>query len=206
MGSLVMTSTSMDVMLRQYMRKSCNIRRKPTQRLKELGLVRKVGSTEARQASLPINLFKREQFWQMPPPFGVNGCERRRLIDIDKCGIELNRTNRKYGRTYSGIRVVKPGHYSCDTKLTLLLAVEAGDLALPAGVRGSVTNPMRWLRILVKAGTTACFPKWPCKRSLRRTSKFFYFHKFHKLQIPQKSFTNCTNFVFVLFLEIGDPQ
>ena len=32
-------------------------------RLKELGLIRKVGSTEARQASISINLFKREQFW-----------------------------------------------------------------------------------------------------------------------------------------------
>ena len=49
--------------------------------------------------------------------------------------------------------MVKPGHYSQDTKLTILLAVEAGDPALPAGVRGSTSNPRRWLWILVKAGT-----------------------------------------------------
>ena len=42
-------------------------------RMIELGITRKVGSTEAKQASLPINLFKREQFWTMPTPFGVNG-------------------------------------------------------------------------------------------------------------------------------------
>ena len=123
-------------------------------RLNELGLTKKVGSTEAKQASLPINLFKREQFWQMPPPFGVSGCERRRLIDVDECGIELQRTNRKYGHTYCGVRMVKPGHYSKDTKLTIILAVEPGDPALQPEVQGSIQNPRRWLRILIKAGTT----------------------------------------------------
>ena len=58
-----------------------------SRRLEELGMTKKVGSTEVRQASLPINLFKREQFWSMPVPFGVNGCDRRRLLDIDACGI-----------------------------------------------------------------------------------------------------------------------
>ena len=125
-----------------------------TRRLKELGLTMKVGSTEARQASLPVNLFKREQFWTMPPPFGVHGCERRRLIDVDECGIELMRSNRKYGHCSSGIRVVKPGHYSKDTKLTLLLAVEPGDPDLEPQVQGSTANPRRWLRVLIKPGTT----------------------------------------------------
>ena len=125
-----------------------------SRRLRELGLTRKVSSTEAKQASLPINLFKRDEFWTMPLPFEVNGCERRRLIDVDECGIELQRSNRKYGHSFSGVRVVKPGHYSRDTKLTIILAVEAGDPALPPEVRGSTANPRRWLRILVKAGTT----------------------------------------------------
>ena len=49
---------------------------------------------------------------------------------------------------------MKPGHYSRDTKLTIILAVEAGDPALPPHTRGSVGNPRRWLRILLKAGTT----------------------------------------------------
>ena len=102
-----------------------------------LSFTKKIGSAEACQASLPINKFKREQFWQMPLPFGVNGCERRRLIDVDECGIELNRTNCKDGHTYSGIRVVKPIDYSRDTKL-------------PPGVRGSMHNPRRWLHILIK--------------------------------------------------------
>ena len=125
-----------------------------SRRMIELGLTKKVGSTEAKQASLPVNLFKREQFWNMAPPFGVHGCERRRLIDVDECGIELQRTNRKYGHCKSGIRVVKPGHYSRDTKLTVILAVEAGDPGLQPEVQGSTTNPRRWLRIMIKGGTT----------------------------------------------------
>ena len=125
-----------------------------SRRLKELGMTKKVGSTEAKQASLPINVFKREQFWTMHLPFGVHGCERRRLIDIDECGIELQRSNRKYGHSFTGIRVVKPGHYSRDTKLTVILAVEAGDPDLPPEIRGSTANPRRWLRLLIKAGTT----------------------------------------------------
>lgn len=125
-----------------------------TKRLKELGMTKKVGSTEARQASLPINIFKREQFWNMPVPFGVNGCERRRLIDVDEIGIEIQRSNRKYGHSFTGVRVVKPGHYSRDTKLTVILAVEAGDPELAPEVRGSIDNPRRWLRIMVKPGTT----------------------------------------------------
>ena len=125
-----------------------------TKRLKELGMTKKVGSTEARQASLPINIFKREQFWNMPVPFGVNGCERRRLIDVDEIGIEIQRSNRKYGQSFTGVRVVKPGHYSRDTKLTVILAVEAGDPELAPEVRGSIDNPRRWLRIMVKPGTT----------------------------------------------------
>ena len=125
-----------------------------TKRLKELGMTKKVGSMEARQASLPINIFKREQFWNMPVPFGVNGCERRRLIDVDEIGIEIQRSNRKYGHSFTGVRVVKPGHYSRDTKLTVILAVEAGDPELAPEVRGSIDNPRRWLRIMVKPGTT----------------------------------------------------
>ena len=124
-----------------------------SKRLNELGMSKKVGSTEAKQASLPINLFQTEQFWSQPLPFGINGCERRRLIDVDECGIELLKTNRKYGHSFSGVRVVKPGHYSRDTKLTVILAVEPGDPDLDPLVRGSINNPRRWLRILVKAGT-----------------------------------------------------
>ena len=52
----------------------------------------------------------------------------------------------------AGICVVKPGHYTKDTKLTIMLAVEPGDPQLQPEIRGSVQNPRRWLQILEKAG------------------------------------------------------
>ena len=84
----------------------------------------------------------------------MNGCERRCLIDVDKCGIELQRTNRKYGYSFAGVRVVKPGHYSRDAKVTILLAIEPGDPVLDLTVRESVANPRRLLSILVKPGAS----------------------------------------------------
>ena len=77
------------------------------------------------------------------------------MIDIDECGIEVQRVNRRRGRGGVGIRIVRPGHYSRDTKLTLILGVEPGDPALPPHINGSTTNPRRWYRIMLKAGTTA---------------------------------------------------
>ena len=76
------------------------------------------------------------------------------MIDVDECGIEIQRVNRKYGHSAVGIRIVRPGHYSKDTKLTLILAIEPGNPALPPHVHGSTVNPRRWYRILMKAGTS----------------------------------------------------
>ena len=125
-----------------------------TCRLSELKITRKRGSTEAYQAFLPRNLLKRNIFWDHPLPFGVNGVARRRFIDIDECGIELQSCNRKSGYAFSGARVRKPGNYSRDVKVTIILAIEPGDPRLPAHVYGSVQNPRRWKRVEVVAGTT----------------------------------------------------
>ena len=60
---------------------------------------------------------------------------------MDECGIEITRTNRKYGHCSCGIRVVKLGHYSRDTKLTIILAVEAGDPVLqPEGGQSKIQD------------------------------------------------------------------
>ena len=96
-------------------------------RLADLKISRKVGSTEANQAFTPMNMFKREIFWNQPQPWGIHGVPRRLLIDIDECGIELKRANRKYGYGVNEMRVVIPGLYSQDTKVTIILAIEAGD-------------------------------------------------------------------------------
>jgi hypothetical protein len=78
------------------------------------------------------------------------------LIDVDDCGIKIQRWNHKYGHSAKGVRIMKPGHYSKDTKLTVISAVEPGDPTLPppAGVLGSTGRPRRWLKVMEKAGTT----------------------------------------------------
>ena len=56
-------------------------------RLRELHVTRKVSSTEAYQAFLPINRLKLQMFFTMPPPFGILGVPRRKFIDVDEFGI-----------------------------------------------------------------------------------------------------------------------
>jgi DDE superfamily endonuclease len=85
----------------------------------------------------------------------VFGIERKRLIDFDESGYELKCTNRSYGHCHSSIRVRKPGHYTKNTKLTVIMAVEPGDPALPAGIWGSVEHPRRWFTVKDTAGTSA---------------------------------------------------
>ena len=80
-------------------------------RMQELKLTRKRASIEAFQAFLPRNILRRDQFFGLPPPLGVNGIERRRLIDVDECSISIEQTNRRSGRAHTTIRVRKPGHY-----------------------------------------------------------------------------------------------
>ena len=77
-------------------------------------------------------------FWEHPLTFGIHGTTRRKFIYNDKCGIEIQLTNRKHGYAYSGARARKPGAYSRDVKVTVILAVELCDSRLPPSIYGSV--------------------------------------------------------------------
>ena len=44
-----------------------------SRQMAKLGFTKKVESTEAKQASLPINFLKRELFWKEPLSFDVDG-------------------------------------------------------------------------------------------------------------------------------------
>ena len=125
-----------------------------SQRLDELNVSRKAASTEAYQAFLPINLLKEELYFTRPPPLGIVGVERRRWIDVDEFGMSLERTNPKFGYSIKLYRVRKPGHYTRNHKLTVLYAIEAGDLDIPNGEVGSVLRPRRWINVLQNGGTT----------------------------------------------------
>jgi hypothetical protein len=121
----------------------------------ELKFTKKKPSTEAYQAFTPANLLKLEFFWTMPPVLGVLGVPRRRFIDIDECGFAIQQTNRGSGHAFTTIRIRKPGHYCKDTKIVLIMAVEAGDPRLPAHMDGSIAKPRRWYWIRIMQGTTA---------------------------------------------------
>ena len=94
-------------------------------------------------------------FWNCPPPLGMFQVPRRRLIDVDKFGVTLEKKcNRTGGWAATVHRVRKDVHYQHGIKMTVIFAIKPGDLALPAHVRGSVERPRRWIRCLRAVGTT----------------------------------------------------
>ena len=62
-----------------------------SKRLKELKVTSKRASTEAFQALRPDILFIEQCFWNRPPPLGVFGVPRYKMLDIDEFGITLER-------------------------------------------------------------------------------------------------------------------
>ena len=110
---------------------------------KRIGLTRKVGSTTAYQAMLPINRQKRWCYWHLPYPYGIADIRRQDLIDLDECGIELSTAERDIGKAYVGERVQQEGLYSQTDKWTLLLAI-----------CGDPNNPLRWRDLWTGEGTT----------------------------------------------------
>ena len=110
---------------------------------KRIGLTRKVGSTTAYQAMLPINRQKRWCYWNLPYPYGIADIRRQDLIDLDECGIELSTAERDIGKAYVGERVQQEGLYSQTDKWNLLLAI-----------CGDPNNPLRWRDLWTGEGTT----------------------------------------------------
>jgi hypothetical protein len=107
----------------------------------ELGFTRKCGSTTAFQAFTPLNLQRRQNFWTLPFPLGVVGIPRALLIDIDECGLWLEKKVRGHGKTITGVRVRAPGVYGHGEKWSLILGIDC--------------SGMVWVRFAKVAGTTA---------------------------------------------------
>ena len=124
-------------------------------RMKDVGMSKKVSSTEACQAFLPVNVRKARRFWNCPPPLGVVGVEHRRLTDVDEMGISLEQTNTKHGHAHKSVRIQKPGHHTRSTKLTVTMAVEPGDPSSPPHVDGSIARPRIWIMVREVGGTNA---------------------------------------------------
>ena len=126
-----------------------------SRRLGELQITYKKVSVEAYDAFSPRNLLREELFWTKGLPLGKVGIERRKLIDVDEFGVEHKRLNRSKGWGMSCYRVRTVGNYKKETKLTVILAIEAGDPRLPDESEGSIMHPRRWIKIRRVAGTDA---------------------------------------------------
>ena len=121
-----------------------------TRRSQELHYTRKRASLEAFEAYKPINMMRCELFFSQPPPVGIQGIPLRRYIDVDEAGFTLTSCEPKYGKALSCVRVRDTAHYKKGQKgLTLVLAVEPGNPALPPHVYGSIHNPRKWWMITV---------------------------------------------------------
>ena len=126
-----------------------------SQRLAELDVTYKKVSVEAYAAFTPRNLRREELFWTRVLPLGKVGVERRKLIDIDEFAMEHKKLNRTKGWGMSCYRVRTVGNYTKDTKLTVILAIEAGDPRLDDDMEGSIARPRRWIKTRRVGGTDA---------------------------------------------------
>ena len=118
-------------------------------------MTRKRASTTAYQAFTPQNPRLHHRFWTYPSPAGINGTPRKVLLDADECAIELKDANLNYGHAVKGMRVRKVGNYGRGKcKISLIMAIEAGDPGLRAEEEGSTENPRIWYRLSTDAGTS----------------------------------------------------
>ena len=124
--------------------------------LKDLDMTRKVASTTAHQAFTPRTLRRVNDFWSKPHPLGIVGTPRRAVIDCDEFGLVWESANRKFGHNLKGMEVRKIGKYGRgEVKVTVILAIEAGNPQLPAGTPGSLERPRIWCRAYPGKNTTA---------------------------------------------------
>ena len=98
-------------------------------------------STIAYQAFTQQNLDCHRLFWTQPWPVRIHGIPWHQLIDADEFGLHLNAAHWKYGSFPKGLKIRKPGNYNCRTfKLTIILAMETGNPAVPDSLIGLVSN------------------------------------------------------------------
>mgnify|MGYP005989903849 CR=1 FL=1 len=90
---------------------------------KQLGFTTKRASIMARQAFREDVIARREVFWTEPLPLGALGVDIARFIDIDEMKLNLQSTNRRYGKSLRGDRIVDEGAYGHDIKYTLIMAI-----------------------------------------------------------------------------------
>jgi hypothetical protein len=125
-----------------------------SEHLKDLEIMRKKASIKAYQALDEGVQLRVYTFWNYPPPLGIFQVPLFRLIDFDEFGVTLKRCNCTCVWALKVFHVRKDGHYKHGRKITILFAIEPGDLALPPDVRGSIARPRRWIHCIRLKGTS----------------------------------------------------
>ena len=120
-----------------------------------MNMTRKRASTTAYQAFTRKNLHLHFRFWNYTFPGGIVGVRRRDLLDIDEMALQLKDANANYGHAVRNCRCRKVGHYGRGKfKITIIMAVEAGDPDLDPQELGSVARPRIWYHVSIDAGTS----------------------------------------------------
>lgn len=99
-------------------------------------------STTAYQAFTPKNLKRHWRFWNLPFPAGIANVPQRELIDCDEMTLVISDANKNYGHAVNNIHVCKIGNYGRgEFKVTIIMAIEAGNPDLNDDVLGSIAHP-----------------------------------------------------------------
>jgi len=123
--------------------------------MKDMKITKKKAFTEAYQAMTPINIKKAKWFWSKPPSLGIISIWIYQLIDFDEFGIGMEQVETSNGRSHCSIRVRRIGHYMHGAKLSIIMAIEPGDLHIAPHLDGSRERPHCWFWIRKVTGTTA---------------------------------------------------
>ena len=109
----------------------------------KLGLSRKVGSSTSVEAYRPINMLKRQRYWQMAFPYGIRGEDINTIIDIDESAYKLQSQDRKRGKTVRCKRCNTRGMYNKG----------AGKVSLILGICGDGEEGLAFHRLYPQGGT-----------------------------------------------------
>jgi len=102
----------------------------------EIGLSRKRSATTARQAFSPANILRRQGYWTMNYPFGINDIRAEDQIDVDEAVVNITDAKRRYGKAHVRSRCRQVGPYTREGSTHLILAISG----CPIGGR-------RWVHI-----------------------------------------------------------
>jgi hypothetical protein len=109
----------------------------------KITLTRKRASTTADNALLPVNLAKREMYWNENYPIGIADIAPEDILDCDEMGAKAEMCNPKHGMSSKGDRCNDGGVFNHEKKLNVL-----------ALICGDPNNPLRFMSTWEGEGTT----------------------------------------------------